>query len=280
MIVERRRVRIDVLMPSSFSLESHHPVEKMVRLGSVARALAACRVETLIIYHEEPGSPLEENARHIKLVMDYMNTAPYLRRIVFPLKAGLRYAGALPPLNIPTHPEKPSLNVEHFREGLVTSSGRGSVIEAGLGRRIKVARRLREGARVVVLVRPSDGSIRFKVYSKRRAKVYSGFKTAVVAGKLDEIVKGYDVKIATSRQGTDVRDVLEELGGRLQNAEKICVVFGSAKRGLHEIAGLQGIKLEEIFDYVLNTFPGQGVRTIRTEEALAYTLGIINLITP
>jgi len=44
------------------------------------------------------------------------------------------------------------------------------------------------------------------------------------------------------------------------------------------VAERQGFRLEECFDHVLNTFPMQGVRTIRTEEAIAYTLAILNLV--
>ncbi|MEM2069593.1 MAG: putative RNA uridine N3 methyltransferase, partial [Nitrososphaerota archaeon] len=106
MWVEKRHTRIDVLIPSSFSYESHHPIEKIVKIGSVARYLAASRVDTLLIYHEELDSPQRENAEYIKLVMDYLNTAPYLRKKIYPLTSRLRHAGVLPPLNIPTHPEK------------------------------------------------------------------------------------------------------------------------------------------------------------------------------
>ncbi|MEN2975384.1 MAG: putative RNA uridine N3 methyltransferase [Candidatus Caldarchaeales archaeon] len=278
MIVEKRGQRIDVLIPSSFSSETDNPIEKILKIGLVARFLAACRVETLIIYHEEPENPLVKEARYIKLIMDYLNTAPYLRKKIFPLTSKLKYVGVLPPLNIPTHPEKPNLDIEHYREGLVISSNKDSVIEAGLDRKISVSRKLRVGSRVIVRVQPAPNKTRFKIYSKRKSRIYSGFKTAIVSEKINEIVKDYDLKIATSRMGVDIRNVLDELKERLKNARKICIAFGAAKRGLYEIAEIHKINLEKTFDYVLNTFPDQGLRTIRTEEALAYTLAIINLI--
>lgn len=280
MFIEKRNVRVDVLIPSSFSHESHHPIEKIVRLGSVARYLAAFRVDTLIIYHEELNNPDEENAKHIKLVMDYLNTAPYLRRRIYPLTPKLRYVGVLPPLNIPTHPEKEDLNVEHYREGLVISSNKKSTIYAGLKKMIKIDKKLKEGSRIIVRVKPSQDKIRFKVYSKRKSKIYSGFKTAIVSQRLDEIIRGYDVKIATSRLGVDVRSIWNELKEKIEKASRVCIVFGSAKRGLKEIAELHNIDYEKTFDYIVNTFPNQSVRTIRTEEAIAYTLAIFNLITP
>ena len=275
----RRKVRLDVLIPSSYSRDSPHQRDKMIRLGMLARALAAARVDTLIIYHEDPENPDRRNAELIKLIMDYLNTAPYLRKRVYELRPELRYAGVLPPLNIPTHPERAGLDYPHYREGLVILAGKNSVIEAGVGKPLRVKRRLSKGSRVVVKVTPVEGGdARIQVSSRRRAEVYAGFKTAVVDEEIPEIVKDYDLKIATSRKGRDVREVLSRLGEVIRGKERVCVAFGAAKEGLYEIAEKQGFKLEECFDYVLNTFPLQGVRTIRTEEAVAYTLAILNLL--
>jgi len=275
----RRRVRVDVLLPSSFSREASSPRDKVLRIGMLARFLAAARVDCLVIYHEDPGSPDEENARFIKLVMDYLNTAPYLRRRVFKLRPELRFAGLLPPLNIPTHPEKAELDYPHYREGLVVSAGSYSVIEAGLGRLLRVRRRLARGSRVVVRVEPREGGrLKIRVRSRRRAEVYAGFKTAVVGERIPEILKPYDLGIATSRRGVDVREALQALEEACGKAEKVCIAFGASREGLYEIAERQGFRLEDCFDHVVNFMPLQGVRTIRTEEAVAYALSILNLV--
>lgn len=278
MLVEKRNKKIDVLIPSSFSYESHHSIEKILRIGCVARYLATSRIDTLIIYHEKLDSPQKENAEYIKLVMDYLNTAPYLRKKIYPLTSRLRYAGVLPPLNILTHPERPSLGTEHYREGLVVSSNKKSIIYAGLKKMLKTDKKFRVGTRVIVRVKPSQGKLRFKVYSKKKSRVYSGFSTVIISQRLNEIVKDYDLRIATSRLGIDIKNVWGELEEKIKEADRICVAFGSAKRGLKEIAELHGIDYEKTFDYIINTFPNQGVRTIRTEEAIAYTLSIFNLI--
>ncbi|MEM0452842.1 MAG: putative RNA uridine N3 methyltransferase [Nitrososphaerota archaeon] len=279
-MVNKRNVRVDVLIPSSFSAETPHIREKTLRIGMVARYLAAFRIETLIIYPEELENPMYENAEYIKLIMDYLNTAPYLRKKLFPFSRKLRYVGILPPLNIPTHPEEPTINVHHFREGLVVRSDTYSIIEAGLSKQIKISKKLKKRSKVIVEVEPVNGKPRFRVYSRRKAEVYSGFKTTIVLEKLDEIVRSYDLKIATSRLGLDVRSVWKKLEEDLGRCSRVCIVFGASKRGLYEIAKLHGIDLEKTFNYILNTFPNQGVKTIRTEEAIAYTLSILNLITP
>ena len=274
----RRGKRLDVLIPSSFAKDTPHLRDRTLRTGMLARFLAAARVDTLILYHVDPAKPDDSNAGFLKLLMEYLNTAPYLRKRLYRIRRELRYAGVLPPLNIPTHPESRSIDVEHYREGLVLESDKGSLIEAGLGKPIRVRKRLKKGARIILKISPSRGRLKASAISRRKSEIYPGFRVGVAGEKLSEIVKVYDLKIATSRKGKDILTLLDELRNKIGEAKKICIAFGSAREGLYEIAERQGFSLEESFDYVLNTFPGQGVKTIRVEEAVAYTLAIFNLL--
>ena len=274
----RRGKRLDILIPSSFAKDTPHLRDRTLRTGMLARFLAAARVDTLILYHVDPAKPDDSNAGFLKLLMEYLNTAPYLRKRLYRIRRELRYAGVLPPLNIPTHPESRSIDVEHYREGLVLESDKGSLIEAGLGKPIRVRKRLKKGARIILKVSPSRGRLKASAVSRRKSEIYPGFRVGVAGEKLSEIVKVYDLRIATSRKGRDILILLDELRKRIDEAKKICIAFGSAREGLYEIAERQGFSLEESFDYVLNTFPGQGVKTIRVEEAVAYTLAIFNLL--
>ena len=274
----RRGKRLDVLIPSSFAEDTPHLRDKTLRTGMLARFLAAARVDTLILYHVDPAEPDDSNAGFLKLLMEYLNTAPYLRKRLYRIRRELRYAGVLPPLNIPTHPESRSIDVEHYREGLVLESDKGSLIEAGLGKPIRVRKKLKKGARIILKISPSRGRLKASAVSRRKSEIYPGFRVGVAGEKLSEIVKVYDLRIATSRKGRDILTLLDELRKRIDEAKKICIAFGSAREGLYEIAERQGFSLEESFDYVLNTFPGQGVKTIRVEEAVAYTLAIFNLL--
>ncbi|RLG05619.1 MAG: hypothetical protein DRN68_08470, partial [Thaumarchaeota archaeon] len=256
--VPRRDKRLDVLIPSSFAKDTPHLRDRTLRIGMLARFLAAARVDTLILYHVDPAKPDDSNARFLKLLMEYLNTAPYLRKRLYRIRRELRYAGVLPPLNIPTHPESRSMDVEHYREGLVLESDKGSLIEAGLGKPIRVRKRLKKGARIILKVSPSRGRLKASAVSRRKSEIYPGFRVGVAGEKLSEIVKVYDLRIATSRKGRDILTLLDELRKRIDEAKKICIAFGSAREGLYEIAERQGFSLEESFDYVLNTFPGQG----------------------
>ncbi|MDW7978648.1 MAG: putative RNA uridine N3 methyltransferase, partial [Candidatus Caldarchaeum sp.] len=61
---------------------------------------------------------------------------------------------------------------------------------------------------------------------------------------------------------------------------RTCVAFGAFDRGLKQIAEELQLDYSKLFDITVNTAPRQAVKTIRTEEALAYTLAILNLISP
>ncbi len=62
-----------------------------------------------------------------------------------------------------------------------------------------------------------------------------------------------------------------------REAEKTLIVFGSYKEGVGEMITREGRRVEEVFDYILNTVPEQGTATVRTEEAIISTLAIFNI---
>jgi len=83
---------------------------------------------------------------------------------------------------------------------------------------------------------------------------------------------GYDVTIGTSDKGTSIEDSSFELKPVFQH---MLIVFG----GLHGLEfalendeSLIGNDVAAHFDHYLNTCPGQGSRTIRTEEAILITM--------
>ena len=87
---------------------------------------------------------------------------------------------------------------------------------------------------------------------------------------------GYDLKVGTSERGSvDSADAL-----RLPAFNHAIIMFGGPK-GLEdcwrldqsEAAKSSGV--ESLFDMWLNTCPGQGCRTIRTEEALLISLSYL-----
>ncbi len=277
-IQPRRLNPIHILIPYSYAYDTPSLREATARIGFLGRVLATFRVERLILYRDKEGEEYRRHARLVKEILDYLCTAPYLRKRLFRLKPSLRYAGLLPPLNIPTHPEVDDIRRvgTHYRQALVIAAGHTSVLDAGLRREIRIPRRLARGSRVILRAEVAEAGHRFKPVSGASGEVYDGFNTAIM-GDLKEILKDYPLSIATSRKGENIVDILPKLVTDMKNVPRTCIAFGAADRGLHEIVEEMGGSMEKLFHIIVNTVPGQGVRTVRTEEALSYTLAIINI---
>src|SRR5438445_9480472 len=138
----RRPQIISVALPASLTLDIPHLREKTARLGFVSRALATFRVEEAIIYRDRVGAEIDREARLIEKMLSYIETPQYLRRLVFKIDPDLQYAGTLPPLRTPSHPDKQSPSAGLLREGVVMQSGSSSMIEAGFRNLVRVRSKL------------------------------------------------------------------------------------------------------------------------------------------
>jgi len=280
MYPQERRRRLDVLLPTSYADETPHLREKTLRIGFLGRALAIFRVDTVYLYDEDLSASFAKQGNLVKGLMDYMNTAPYLRRRLFPLTSAFRYAGVLPPLNIPTHPpaEEEPQTYPQVREGLVVEGGRRPLIEIGFERRVTVKRAPEEGSRVLVRLERRGEKVKARLVSRRKTRLYSGFSTHIYRKDLADLVGRYELSIATSRRGSPIRERFSEISSALKGARSVCVAFGSARQGMYEIARNHRFDLGSVFTHVLNTIPDQGVRTVRTEEAVYATLSQLTLL--
>ncbi|MDT7877174.1 MAG: putative RNA uridine N3 methyltransferase [Candidatus Caldarchaeales archaeon] len=273
-----RKPPLHVLIPSTYAEDAAHLREKTLRIGFLFRAMAIFRVDKMIIYHEDPSRP-SKNAGLIKLICDYMSTAPYLRRRLFKLRPELKYVGLLPPLNIPTHPESPEPpeGLWELREALVERRGKLALIHAGLKKAITLDAPLRNGAKIIVLTRRHGKKVRVRVRSRKRLPYYLGTTVSLHDGPLIEILSKYRYAVATDKNGVPLTDVADRLRLEIRGAEgPVCVAFGSYERGLDEIAALQGASLDKLFNVCVNFIPHQGVRSVRTEEAVYAVLSFLN----
>jgi len=263
--------KIAVSLPDTLLEDKESLREKTAKLGVIARACAIYGADLIEVF-KDPKAPGE--GRTVQKVMEYLETPQYLRKRLFPLDEELRYAGMLPPLRIPSHkPRVPSvrLPVGEVREGVVNSDG---TVDIGLD----VAPRLRQkcppGRRVTVRV----SSIRpplADLIPRDRAGSYWGY--AIETKTITEVLSDsrYGLKIATSRLGTPVVEELTRLRSSLQRTDGVKLIFGSPSRGLFDMVGSD---LPRKVDYVVNFFPEQQVATVRTEEAVLASLGIVSLL--
>ncbi|KAL8884747.1 MAG: hypothetical protein Q9192_006775 [Flavoplaca navasiana] len=174
-----------------------------------------------------------------------------------------------------------------------------SLVDLGLPQYISVPAAIPKDTRVTVklpkdpdISASGDGPVNGLVVApsapREEAGYYWGYSVRA-ASSLSAVITecifpgGYDLTVGTSERGVPVSDLARHttVGGQVPQFNHMLVVFGG-------IAGLEiaveadselqrmGVKEpKELFDYWVNLCPGQGSRTIRTDEAV--WLGLMGL---
>src|SRR5215831_5262477 len=276
--VPRRPQRITVGLPSSLTRDVPHLREKTAKAGMIARALGIYRVERVVIYNDATAREPNSDGRLLEKLLSFLEAPQYLRRELFARDSDLQFAGILPPLRLPSHPnpEKPQTGL--VREGLVVESGKPSKVNAGFGEVVRVSRDLALKRRVTVRLTRTSPSLEGELVDATRLPIYWGFSITRTDSKLSQMVRGEkpDLTISTSRKGHAFQDVSAELAVRWRASHLPMVLFGSPSQGIPEILESDGVKVSTFSDYNLNTIPDQGVETVRTEEALLATLSCLS----
>ncbi len=276
----RRSQIVSVALPASLTLDIPHLREKTARLGFVSRALATFRVEEVIIYRDRATAEIDREANLIEKMLTYIETPQYLRRLLFKMDPDLQYAGTLPPLRTPNHPDKQNPSPGLVREGVVVQSGPSSMIEAGFRSLVGVKSKLPNSKRVTIRLTRDSSVLEGEIVDPSGLTIYWGFRVARGNVSLSEIVRSrkFDLTISTSRKGTDVREITLELIDKWKSSTRPLVVFGSPNDGVPEILGRSGVSVSDAMDFNINTIPDQGVETVRTEEALWGSLAVLNVL--
>jgi predicted SPOUT superfamily RNA methylase MTH1 len=280
-----QKKRLVLAIPASVISDTPHLREKTAKIGLIGRDAAIFRVDEIVVYRDNPNAAQEADLGLVATLLSYMETPQYLRRRLFRIEPRLQYAGILPPLRTPHHPNSgkiSDLRVGEYREGVVVSEGKeGLLVDIGVEREAL----LREKGHVagdrltLQVVRAGE---RIEVQEADRADIvdYWGYSVTVERRGLRSVIErgGFDLSVGTSKKGATLAEVSGELAGLWASAASILVVFGSPARGLYEIASAEGWRLEEHLDFVVNTVPGQGAETVRTEEAVLATLAVFNVL--
>ncbi|HMK95747.1 MAG TPA: putative RNA uridine N3 methyltransferase [Candidatus Limnocylindrales bacterium] len=270
-------------IPASTVSDTPHLREKTAKVGLIGRAAAIFRVNEIIVY---PDSPKENQSRDLDfmaLLLNYLDTPQYLRKAIFKIDPRMQFAGILPPLRTPHHPvsgKTRDLKAGDYREGLVSSKSKeGLLVDIGV-EQPAILRETQYGVsdRLTLQVVNVGERVEVQTVNRDDIEVYWGFKVHVENRPFGQLVTAgkFDLTIATSRLGVGFKEVAAEIGAKWSSAHHVFVAFGAPTRGLHEIAEEEGLKLEAIVDFVVNTIPQQGTATVRIEEALLASLAVLN----
>jgi predicted SPOUT superfamily RNA methylase MTH1 len=274
---------ISIAIPASVVSDTPHLREKTSKIGLIGRTAAIFRVEEIIIYPDDSKSNQMANMNVIALLLSYMETPQYLRKRLFKLEPDLQYAGIIPPLRTLHHPLNrhiTQLKIGEHREGVTVSQTKaGILVDIGVEQPALIANeQLPLNKRVTVKIVKIGERVEAELANRDQISEYWGYLVSMEKQPFGKMLKSrhFDLAIATSRFGLPFNNVAEEIGERWKSANSILVAFGAPTRGLHEITRLEGLSLDDIVDFIVNTIPEQGTETVRTEEAIVASLAILN----
>jgi len=281
----KRRCELSIAIPASLVSDAPHLRDKTFKVGLIGRAAAIFRVDKIIIFPDLLDKDQSRDIELITTILSYIETPQYLRKRLFKIRPELRYAGVLPPLRTPHHPLSDrieNLKVGEHREGAVTSLVKnGSLVDIGVERPLLVPNtRLPINKRVTVRVTELGKHPEAVLAKRGEINVYWGYRVAVSDVPFGQLLKDqpFNLVIATSRRGTPLVDVMDGLAERWKSSHRTLVAFGAPTQGLYEIATRERLELDEVAHFVINTIPGQGTETVRTEEALYICLAALSLL--
>lgn len=273
-----RRLELSIHIPSSLISVEHGIAKRTMVVGLIARAAAIFRVKRIRIYRD-PGSDIKD-LHFMKKILEYMASPPYLRKRLFKIDKDLRAVGILPPLATASHPTEEELSREHIRPAMVVRvDDKRICLEAGLGSvaciSVNRAPMVRRGDLVYVAV--TSGKVSRPAMSDEISKIYWGYSVEVYDSLKSSVESSRDeLYIISTKKGTHVE---EELISRINSVEgSLSVIFGSPDNDPDEIAEKEGWDIRRLNHYDFNSAPLQGVRSIRTYEALFITLAILNSV--
>jgi predicted SPOUT superfamily RNA methylase MTH1 len=277
--------KLAIAIPASVISDTPHLREKTSKIGLIGRAAAIFRVDEIIVYPDSSGKGKQRGeADLIATLLQYMETPQYLRKRLFKLDPRLQFAGILPPLRTPHHPlnrKSGHLKVGEYREGVTLSRPKeGVLVDIG----VEQPALLREtqwalGKRLTLQIVTTGERVEVQTLSKDEIPYYWGYMVTVENDSFGKILKNrkFDLTIATSKIGARFTDIVEKMAEKWEKANCMLVAFGAPTRGLREIAKDEGVNLDDIADFVVNTVPAQGTETVRTEEAILASLAIFNV---
>ncbi|MCW4047653.1 MAG: RNA methyltransferase [Candidatus Bathyarchaeota archaeon] len=273
--------KVVIAIPASVISDTPHLREKTSKIGLIGRAAAIFNVNEIIIYPDSPKVNQHGDIALIALLLAYMETPQYLRKRLFKLEPQLQFAGILPPLRTPHHPlnrKTADLKVGEYREGVVLSRTReDTLVDIGVEQpAIMRGSKAQVGERLTVKIVKVAEQVEVETVDRAEIPVYWGYRVSAEKRSFSELVKEgrYDLTVATSKFGSKFADVADKLSERWAKANSVLLAFGAPARGLFEIARDEGASLNALVDFVVNTIPGQGTETVRTEEALFASLAV------
>ena len=268
-------MKISVAIPDSSLIEEPSPLDKALKISQIARACSIFRVNTIYLYHEADGRDRDRSL--LRITLRFLETPQYLRRTLFRKTDELKFAGSLSPLKIPSHvqtPDPKKVKQGDIRDGVIVFARGGKYIDVGFEQLIPYYGSEEVGKRIIVQFKEGFPNFSVKQIRREEIKQYWGYEVKE-SSSLNNLLSAWNsYVIFTSRKGKSIHRT-QKYFQEISDSE-VLLVFGSPKRGVHEILGkaLGNVPRSQIFNF----FPDQATETVRMEEAILGTLAILNIL--
>nr|KXH74682.1 MAG: hypothetical protein AM325_12540 [Candidatus Thorarchaeota archaeon SMTZ1-45] len=252
--------------------------QKTEKVGSLARALAVFRVETVYIY--DTGKLSNEMKRDVSLlskILRYMDTPQYLRKQSFPKSQSLKFAGLLPPLRTRSHPLETKIN--ELQEGSVRwgLQARPGQIDLGFDKLVNYPKTVSERDPTLFRVKKIKPQIVLEIIEREDVSDYWGFRVERVYNLAKFLEESDDsTRIGFSRKAPFFNQIEKDLKSTIAGTQSVLAVFGGPSHGILEFFENEREIVKSHIDFWANTIPDQGTETVRLEEALFVSLGLLN----
>jgi len=278
------KCKLTIAIPASIISDTPHLREKTFKIGLIARTAAIFRIHEIIIYPDNTRVNQTRDLNFIAKLLNYIETPQYLRKTLYKIESDLQYAGILPPLRTPHHPnsgKNSDLKIGEYREGVVLNQTKeGLAVDIGVQNTALLRERhFSIGERLTVQILTKGDHVEVQTVNRDFIPSYWGFRVKIENKTFGHMLQNerFDLVISTARIANDFVNIANKIADHWSKAERILIAFGAPTRGLHEIVGDEGLRIEDVSDFIVNTIPQQGTTTVRTEEALLATLAIFNI---
>jgi predicted SPOUT superfamily RNA methylase MTH1 len=267
---------LSIAIPDSLFIDESSLRDKTAKVGSIARSASIFGVERIYIYRDSSKN-YDKDYETARLIFEYAETPPYLRKLAIPKNPDLESVGVLPPLRIPHHSKGTSLVLGESRDAYLQLQNGELFANVGVRELAQFQGKGQASERVTVKI---DSLKPLRVSrSPKPVDLYWGYEIRR-APSLARFLKSanFELVILTSRRCQLIHDVWDEFKNRLKNSERVLVCFGSPDKGVDTMLSQDSTKIDSFPKALcLNTIPFQNVETVRLEEALLATLSIINV---
>jgi predicted SPOUT superfamily RNA methylase MTH1 len=271
-----------IAIPDSSLSDEQTKRGKTLKICQFARACSIFRVKKIYIYHDKTANTEEQDVSLLVTILRYLDTPQYLRKLLYPHKQELEYAGLLHPINAPHHRELQrirDIKLGDVRVGVILKVRGELHVDIGLSSLVGFKGSGFHGKKVNVKIVSTYPSLIGKEATEYDIKdKYWGYEVQKTYS-LNKLLKSTSNTqiIITSKKGSPIEDKEAKILTPLKSLKNLLMVFGTPKKGVDEMLAVEGGNIDA-YQFVLNMFPFQATKTIRLEEAILGSLAIFNHI--